>query len=405
MRLKQKTIIIGVSSGIAGYKVINLIKLLRKKRCNVYVTMTQHAKEMFGEKPFEKASGHKIFSEIIPSDFNYKEILEKKTVDHVKIAEKADLFVVVPATANIIGKIAHGIADDFLTTTILVATTPILVCPSMNTNMWNNPAVVNNIEKLKKYGYHILSPSSGKLACGTYGEGRLPEIEIIADEINHILENRARLKGKKIIVTAGGTQEIIDPVRVITNRSSGKMGIALAEECYFQGAEVLLLRSKTGVAPKYPIREELFENAKKLENLIRKHVQNYDCIFHAAAVSDFIPKEQIDNKIDSSKDLILKLKSSPKICNYIKKWNPRIKLIGFKAVYKEKEKNLIEKGIKKLRESNADYIIVNDIGRKGVGFGSDDNEVYIILPRGLLAKIEKALKKEIAKKIIEIVFQ
>jgi len=398
-------IIIGVSSGIAGYKVLDLIKLLKKRGYEVYIIMTENASKMFPSSSFEKASGNRIFISLFPKEFDYKNILKTRQVEHIKLASGADIIVIVPATANIIGKIANGFADDFLTTTVLATNAPILICPSMNTNMWNNPLVIENINKLKDAGYHILSPAIGKLACGTYGEGRLSEIGKIADEINTILKKKNRLRGKKIIVTAGGTQEAVDAVRVITNRSSGKMGIAIADESYLQGADILLIRAKNSVRPRYPVKEKFFESAKDLGNLIKKHIRGYDYIFHTAAVSDFIPEEKIDKKMDSSKSIILKLKSSPKICNYIKKWNPYVKLIGFKAVYKEKENDLVAKGFKKLKESSADYVMVNDVGEEDIGFSSDNNEVYVVSAKGLLMKIKKAPKKEVARQILEIIFQ
>lgn len=401
----KQSIVIGISSGIAAYKILDLIKLLRERGTEVYVMMTQNAAKMISPSEFEKVSGHKVFINLFPERFDFREILKKREVEHVKLADSASLIVIAPATANIIGKIAHGLADDFLTTTILATEAPVLLCPSMNIHMWNNPVLKENLDKIRSLGYQILSPGEGKLACGYDGIGRLPEPEIIAKEIFYLLEKKSRLKGKKIIVTAGGTLEPIDAVRVITNRASGKMGVALAEECYLQGADVLLLRSQNSVSGRYNIREEIFETAQELSDLIKNNVKNCDILFHTAAISDFLPEKTLDKKLDSQKPIILKLIPAPKILHQIKSWNKKIELIGFKAVYKEDDKNLIKIGLQKLKDSSSDFIIVNDVGKEGIGFGVDDNEVYIVSPKGLVAKIDKASKKEVARKILDYIFK
>lgn len=417
----KHTVVIGISSGIAAYKIVDLVKILRSRNINVEIIMTQSTVAMFGKDMFEKASGKKVFTDLVPKDFDYKEVLRNREVEHIKLADNASLFVIAPATANVIAKLAYGMADDFLTTTLLAATAPVLLCPSMNVHMWENPILQENLERLKTLGYFILHPNSGQLACGYEGVGRLAEPEKIAEEIYRLLFEREKLKGKKIIVTAGGTSEAIDAVRTITNRASGKMGKAIAQECYLRGADVLLLKSKTAVSINAPqdtsgvagkqgfprgggIKVEVFETARDLENLIKKHAKNYDALFHTAAVSDFTAENKADTKLDSGKSFTLKLKPVAKILHKIKLWNPKIKLIGFKAVYKLAEQELIDAGIKKLKDSKSDYIIVNDVGKEGVGFAVDTNEVYIIIAKGLMAKIPKAPKKEIARKIIEYVF-
>lgn len=416
----KHTVVIGISSGIAAYKIVDLIKILRNKNIDVEVIMTATAVLMFGKEMFEDVSGKKVYSSLIPKDFDYRQVLKNREVEHVKLADNAPLFVIAPATANIIGKLAHGIADDFLTTAVMATSSPVLICPSMNVHMWENPILQENLEKLQSRGYFIMEPDSGELACGYQGVGRLAEPEIIAGEIIRLLNKKNTLKGRKIIVTAGGTSEPIDAVRTITNRASGKMGAAIAEECYKRGAEVLLLKSKTVVGTNAPqdtsgvtrrgspdgggMKIKVFETSADLEQLIEKHVKNYDTLFHTAAVSDFVPSEKLDMKLDSGKSFVLKLKPAKKIISRIKKWNPKIKLIGFKAVYKLQEKELIETGIKKSKDSNSDYIIVNDVGKEGVGFAVDTNEVYIISPKGLVAKIEKDTKKEVAGKILDLIF-
>lgn len=436
MKRQNHTIVIGVSSGIAAYKIVNLVRILQQKRMDIEVIMTANATSMINPKEFSEVLKHKVHTSLFPNSFSYKKVLKQREVEHVKLTDRASLFVIAPATANIIGKIAAGIADDFVTTSLLATTAPVLICPSMNIHMWDNLVVQENIQKLKQRGYHILTPDSGRLACGYSGIGRLIDVNIIAGEIMHLLSHTNRLKGKKIIVTAGGTNEEIDKVRVITNKASGKMGKALSEECYLRGADVLLLRSVTAVDVRehkdtsgvaglpdrqagiqgFPrpacrqgrgggIRVETFETGQDLSNLMHKYIRDYDAVFHTAAVSDFRVEKPIDYKLESDSPITLKLTPTIKILNQIKIWNPKIKLIGFKAVYKETEKNLVRLGLEKLKESNSDYIIVNDVGRKGIGFAVDTNEVYIVSPKGLLAKIAKAPKTEVAKKILDYIFQ
>jgi len=403
-RMKSASIIVGISAGIAGYKILDLIKILKGKRYNVQVVMTLRAIEMFGKSDFEKAAGYKISPRVIPVNFQYKKVLRNYKIDHIELAAKADLIVVAPATADIIGKIASGLADDLLTTTILASHSPVLICPSMNSRMWTNPAVEENIQILKRRNFHILSPISGRLACGTVGIGRLPDVEEIAGEIERILLQSKKLKGKKIMITAGGTTEPIDAVRMITNRSTGKMGAALVDACWRQGAQVLFLHSVSSVMPRFPVREEKFTTASNLEELMKKNIKNYDCLFHVAAISDFIPEKFIDQKIDSRQSINISFKPARKIINQVKKWNRKIKLVGFKAIYKLSEKEIIKTAFEKLEDCGADYIIANDVGGEGIGFAANDNEVYIVSGKGYSVKIPKAPKTEIAEKILNNIF-
>jgi len=397
----KKNILIAVSGGIAAYKVIDLIVLLKKEGLNVDVIMTRGATEMISKAEFEKASGNKVYTDLFDKDYNYKKILDKRKVDHIQIADKADLMVIVPATANIIGKLANGIADDFLTTTTLAVTAPIIACPSMNVNMWCNPIVQDNLSKLKKSGYQIIRPTSGMLACGYEGMGKLEDIKIINSEILKQLKRTDSLKGKKIIITAGGTVEKIDDVRSITNRSSGKMGVALAEECYLRGADVLLLRAKNSVVPRYLIKEKIFETVEDLLNSIRINIKGTDIFFQTAAVSDFKVEKLYQGKLSSEKTVNLKLIPQLKIIDQIKKLLPKTYLIGFKAEFGLSEKKLIEKSLEKLKESNADVIIANDISKDDRGFDSDDNEVYIVKKNKSFKKIHLTSKREVAKRIVE----
>ena len=343
----MKTVLLGVSSGIAAYKCLDLIRQLRSEGVEVFVIMTEAAAEMIPTMYFEEASGHKVSVKLFEEGFDYREVLKFRKVEHIQLADAADVMVIAPATANIIAKLANGLADDFLTTTSLAVTAPIIICPSMNVNMWNNPVVQENIDKLRKHGVQIINPDSGMLACGYEGVGRLADVQAIKNEILSQLNYANSLKGKKIIVTAGGTMEKIDEVRYITNKASGRMGVAIAEECYLRGAEVLLLRAKNSVKPRYLTKEELFTSAKDLFNLVKKHTKNYDVFYHTAAVSDFSVGNSFKGKLSSKKALTLKLEPQIKIINQIKKFNPKISLIAFKAEYTANKKELVQAALNK----------------------------------------------------------
>ncbi len=397
----KKNILIGITGGIAAYKVLDLIKLLKKESHEVFVVMTKGAAEMFSKQDFEKASGNKVYVNLFEKNFDYREVLGKRKVEHIELADKCDVTAIAPATANIIAKLAHGIADDFLTTTALAITAPIIICPSMNVNMWGNPIVQENLAKLKSVGYQIVEPTSGMLACGYEGVGRLEDIQIIKNKIDQQIKRINSLKGKKVIVTAGGTIEKIDEVRSITNKSSGKMGVAIAEECYLRGADVLLLRAKNSVYPRYLMKKQTFNTAEELIELIKSNITNTDLFFQVAAVSDYKVQQSFKGKLSSNKSINLKLIPQMKIIDQIKKLSPKTKLIAFKAEYGLEEKKLIREGQKKLKESKADFVVANDVSRKDRGFESDNNEVYVISKSGTVKKIPLASKREVAKKIIE----
>lgn len=398
---RKKIVVLGITSGIAAYKMVDFIKLLKKEGVDIEVVMTSSAARMINPKDIEKVSGKKVYGDLFEKDFNYKNILKNRKVDHINLADRADVIIIAPATANIIAKIAHGIADDFLTTMVLACNSPIILSPSMNVHMWQNPTTQENIVKLKKRGFIIVPPEKGLLACGYEGSGRLPHLEKIRDEALRQITYSQELIGKKVLITAGGTIERIDDARVITNRSSGKMGIAIAEECHLRGADVLLLRAVSSVEPRYSMRTEVFETASELSALVKKYIGQYDAIFHVAAVSDFKPIEH-PGKLSSGSEFALRLIPTQKIISMIKKWNPKIKLIGFKAVPNTSEKDFIDAGKNKLQECNADAIIVNDISRSDRGFGADTNEVIVIFGKGSVVKISLRSKGEIANELIAV---
>ncbi len=401
----KKTVVLGVTSGIAAYKTLTLIKELGKDRIDVFVIMTKSATKMISQKEFEKASGHKVFTDLFENDFDYKKVLETREVEHIALADKADVMIIAPATANVIAKLSQGISDDFLTTTTLAVTAPIILCPSMNVNMWHNPIVQENVEKLKSLGYIIINPTAGMLACGYEGVGRLAEIQDIKEETLQQLSFSSSMKGKKVIVTAGGTEEKIDDVRFITNRSSGKMGIAIAEACYERGAEVLLLRSKSAVLPRYHFKEKVFTTAEELLNLLKENIHDYDYCYHVAAVSDFKVKNKRDGKLSSKNSVTLELEPQEKIIDHIKKINPHIKLIAFKAEYESDVNKLKLSARRKLKETLADAVVANDISKKDRGFETDTNEVLIVLLDGKNKHLKLASKKEIAKQLVAYIEQ
>jgi phosphopantothenoylcysteine decarboxylase/phosphopantothenate--cysteine ligase len=401
----KKTIVVGVTSGIAAYKAVELVKLLKIEGFDVFVIMTHHATKMVPVSEFEHASGHKVFVDLFEDGFDYKTVLETRQVDHIELADKADLLVIVPATANTVAKIAHGMADDFLTTTTLAVTAPVLVCPSMNVNMWHNPAVQKNVACLKNLGYQIIEPAEGMLACGYEGKGRLEDVNVIKAEIVRQLEKTDSLKGKKIIITAGGTTEKLDDVRSITNKSSGKMGIAIAEACYLRGADVLLVRAKDSVKARYLLPEKVFVSADDLQTIMEDTVQHYDVLFHTAAVSDFQLAEPITGKISSNSNVHLHLKPRTKILDQLKKLNPSLTLIAFKAEYGLSEAQLIEVAHQRLIKSQADAIVANDVSQSDRGFQADTNEVIIILKDATHHKIGLASKREVAAQVIEFLSQ
>ncbi len=402
MKNLKPIIIIGISSGIAAYKIIELIHRLNKY--DISVIMTDHAKSMIPQSEFKKIPGISVFSELFPKGFNYQKILEKRQVDHIRLADSADIMVIAPATANIIAKIAHGLADDLLTTTILATQAPVLICPSMNLHMWQNETVQENLGKIMKKGYYILPPDSGELACGYEGVGRLADTDKIIREINHIIFVKNSLSGKKIMITAGGTSESIDPVRIITNRGSGKMGTALALESVKRSAEVMLIRSKNSNVAQYQDEEIVFETVEDLSEIIRVKIINCDVIFHTAAVSDFKPVKKFSSKINSKKMLTLDFIPTDKIISKIKIWNPKVLLVGFKAVFHKTDREMIKIGKDLLHETKSDFIAVNDIGRDDIGFGVDSNEIILISCKGAVVKIDKTSKQNVASRMLETIF-
>ena len=400
--LKDKNVVIGVTGGIACYKVLDLIKELRRLKANVYAILTKNSLNLIDKSEFEEATGNKVQTELFEPDINYKDYIKKnKKIKHISLADVADLFLICPATANIIGKIANGIADDLLSTSIMATNAPVLICPAMNVKMWKNPITQENIRKLRKLKYEFIDPEYGTLACGYEGMGRLANLNKITDRIETIIERRNDLKGKKILVTAGATSEEIDPVRVITNKSSGKMGVYIAEQAFLRGADVTLIRGINAVEPQYHFNDIKIYSVRDLFSAIKKNIKNQDVMIHAAAVSDFTINNKADNKIKSNENLYLELTPTTKIFENIKKIKENILLIGFKAEYNVSKKILVDRAYQLLKDANADFVVANDVGKKDRGFDTETNEVFVVDKNKRVKHLKLADKRVIGCEILD----
>jgi len=389
--MEKKCILVGVTAGIAAYKICSLVSSLKKKGHEVHVLMTKEAESFVGPLTFQTLSGQRVIQDMFSVDF-------VPDVHHISLAKKADAFVVAPATANIIAKISHGIADDMLTTTFLAAKCPKLIVPAMNTAMLENPITQENIHRCKKYGMHILESDSGYLACGDVGKGRMPDPDVIEDALNAVMETDRFLEGKHVLVTAGPTCEDIDPVRYITNHSSGKMGYALARQARNLGATVTLVSGETSLSQPVGVNYISIHSAGDMANAVLSASDEQDVIIMAAAVADYTPLTPAEKKIKKSDDdLNIPLKRTTDILyNLGKKKKENQILIGFAM----ETENLLDNAAEKLKKKNADYIIANSIREVGAGFGVDTNSVTILSEKetkrlGLLSKEETA--KEILK--------
>lgn len=387
--LENKNILIGITGGIAAYKICTLIRLYRKAGANVRVVLTPNALNFVTKLTLQTLSNNEVYVDNFEID-EYKP-------EHIALTE-ADIFVIAPASANTIGKIANGICDNLLLSTACAFSKPILIAPAMNENMWNNPFVQENMSKLKKHGYHIVEPETGFLACGTNGVGRMKEPEEIFDRTAAIFSENKKLKGKKILITAGGTREKIDPVRYITNASSGKMGLALADNAYRMGADVTLV--STFKADK-PYKNIVTETALEMEKAVKENLSGQDCVIMAAAVSDYRVENCAENKIKKQGGVLeLKLVENPDILKSICKTPNKI-ICGFCA----ESENLLENAKVKIQKKGCDFLIANDISRKDIGFNTDENEVYIIDKSLNIKHIEKDTKENIAQRILEEIFE
>ena len=367
--LKGKTILLGVSSSIAAYKMCNVARMLTKLGAEVHVSMTQNATNFVHPLTFETLTQNKCLIDTFDRNFQY-------SVEHVAIAKKADLVLIAPATANVIGKIANGIADDMLTTTVMACTCPILVSPAMNHNMLHNSIVQENIEKLKRHGYKIIDSVRGMLANRDIGDGKLPDEDTLVEYILREIAFEKDLAGKKVLVTAGATRESIDPVRFITNHSSGKMGFAMAKAAMLRGAEVTVVAAHTEVEPPMFVDVVNVKSAEDMFNAVKSCMDDMDIIIKAAAVADYTPVSTADHKIKKSDgDMSISLKRTTDILKYIGENRREGQVIcGFSM----ETDNVIENSRKKLISKNCDMICANSLKKDGAGFGTDTNIITMI---------------------------
>ena len=389
--LSGKNVLVGITGAIAAYKVCELIRLFKKNNANVKVVVTPNALNFVTKTTLESLSQNAVDIE----QFNIKEYKP----EHIALTDEADIFVIAPASANTIAKMALGICDNLLTSTFCAFKKPVVIAPCMNTNMWENPAVEKNIETLKNRGIKVIEPDTGFLACGTNGKGRLADINLIYDTVKDILLPEQILKGKKVVITAGGTKENIDAVRYIGNYSSGKMGIALADSAYKLGADVVLI-STVDVDKKYKVIN--VQTAQEMYDKVNEEFKDAYTLIMAAAVSDYRVKNKSEQKIKKDGNpLIIELVENPDILKEMSKIkrNDQI-VVGFCA----ESQNLMEFAKQKISKKKCDYICANDISKKDIGFSSNDNELYIIDKEMNVCHFEKADKQIIAKKILEKIY-
>ena len=388
--LTGKTVVLGVTGGIAAYKMPNVARMLKKMHCNVHVIMTQNATNFITATTFETLTGNKCLIDTFDRNFEF-------SVEHVAIAKQADLVLIAPATANVIGKIAGGIADDMLTTTVMACTCKILIAPAMNHNMYHNSIVQENIEKLKRHGYEIIDPVCGMLANGGTGDGKLPSEETLVSYVVRELAHEKDLHGKKVLVTAGPTQEAIDPVRYITNHSTGKMGYALAEAAMLRGAEVTLISGPTAIEPPMFVNVIPIISAQEMFEKVATNATENDIIIKAAAVADYRPKEVCDEKIKKSDhDTEIELERTTDILAYLGKNKGKTFLCGFSM----ETENMLENSRRKLDKKNLDMIVANNLKDKGAGFGVDTNLITIIT-RDRELQLELMSKQDAANCILD----
>lgn len=388
--LNGKQIVLGVTGGIAVYKAVELVRLLTKAGADVHVIMTRSATEFVGPLTFQTLTANPVHTEI----FN---LIAEREIGHIALADRADLFIIAPATANVIGKIANGIADDMLTTTVMATRAPVLIAPAMNVNMCTNPIYRENEEKLRRHGYRFVSPVKGMLACGWEGEGKLQEPAIIMEEAVCAL-TRPDLAGERVLVTAGPTLEEIDPVRFISNHSSGKMGYAIARAARRRGAEVVLVSGPTSLDDPWGIEMVHVCSAAEMRDAVMARVAASTVIVKAAAVADYRPQSRAMGKIKKSADaLVLELEKNPDILSEVGRVKGDRVLVGFAAETGE----LVENARKKLTDKNLDMVVANDIGQPGAGFHVDTNIAKLLYRDGRVEELSLMGKDEMATIILD----
>ena len=392
----SKCVVIGVTGGIAVYKALDVISALRKKDIEVHVIMTESASKFVNPLTFQSISQNMVVTDMFAEPKAWE-------IQHISLAQKADLMLIAPSTANVIGKISNGIADDMLSTTVMATKAKVLIAPAMNTNMYQNPIVQNNISKLKDFGYKFIEPASGRLACGDIGIGKLADVNTIVERVIEELEDKEQdLLGKKVLVSAGPTIAPIDPVRYITNRSTGKMGYAIAKEARDRGAEVILVSGPTNLEPPKNVK---IINIKTNEEMRKEILQNFkwaDIVIKSAAVADYKPKEYSKEKIKKGEgDLNICLTRDNDILKFLGEIKTHQVLVGFAA----ESDNVLENAERKLKNKNLDFIVANDITSSDTGFGSEDNKVVILSKNNEKLELEKMSKKKVASNIFDMILE
>lgn len=390
--LEGKTVVLGVTGSIAAYKIASLASALVKLRADVTVIMTQNATNFINPITFETLTGNKCLVDTFDRNFQY-------SVEHVSLAKKADIFMVAPASANVIGKIANGIADDMLTTTIMACKCPKLISPAMNTNMYENPILQDNLKKLEGYGYEIIDPACGYLACGDTGAGKMPEPEVLLQYILKTISHEKDLEGKSVLITAGPTREAIDPVRFISNHSTGKMGYAIAENCVRRGAKVTIISGPVSINPPMFAEVVKVSSAAEMAEAVKVRMDDNDIIIKTAAVADYRPAnvatEKIKKKDDDSDSKII-LERTEDILSYV---GNHKKTGQFICGFSMETENMIENSRKKLEKKNVDMIVANNLKVNGAGFGTDTNVVTFIT-RDDVRELEIMSKADVAEEIM-----
>ena len=395
--LNGKKIALGVTGGIAVYKAVDLVSRLRKQGAEVRVIMTEHAQQFVTPLTFKEISGNKVAVSMWDSNQEFN-------VEHISLANWADAFVVAPATANILAKMANGIADDLLSTTLLAAQAPIMVCPAMNTGMYQNPITQENIAKLEAHGVTVMPPAVGYLACGVSGPGRLPEPQQIVEFIDDFFAKKdGDMVGLKVLVTAAGTREPIDPVRFVGNRSSGKMGYAIAQAAAQRGAEVLLVTGPSALAIPANVKGVKVETTNEMLEAVMEAYDKMDVVIKAAAVADYRPRDVADQKIKKKTDdaLTVVMDKNPDILKELGARKAHQVLVGFAA----ETQNLLDNAREKIVKKNLDMIVANDVTAAGAGFNTDTNIVKFLYPSGEVRSLEQMAKTEVANLLLDAVME
>jgi len=388
--LQGKEIVLGVTGGIAAYKAVELLRLLTKAGANVRVIMTREAMEFIAPLTFQTLSMNPVYTELFS-------LISERDIGHIALADRADLIVIAPATANIVGKIASGLADDLLSTTVMATKAPVLIAPAMNVNMYQNPIYRDNVEKLRKHGFLFVEPVKGMLACGWEGEGKLQEPQFIFEEIISSL-SRKDLAGEKVLITAGPTREEIDPVRFISNYSSGKMGYALARAAFRKGADVTLVSGPTCLDDPYGVETVRVVSAEEMREAVLGRFADSTVVVKAAAVADYRPEVRGETKMKKTGESVtLKLVKNPDILAELGKLKEGRIIVGFAA----ETADLLENAGKKLLQKNLDMIVANDVSQPGAGFNVDTNLVKLLFRDGRVEDIPIMGKSELADLILD----